>query len=72
MMGLAQESQTDYITTANLTFKQIDEYIVERDIEKVCELQEEILLFVDKIEDLGTRFLIYDIAINKYITAKCY
>ena len=69
-MGLAQES--DYISTANLKFKQIDEFILEGDINKVCELQNEILQFVDKIEDSETRFLIYDIAINKYITAKCY
>lgn len=40
-MGLAQES--DYISTANLKFKQIDEFILEGDINKVCELQNEIL-----------------------------
>lgn len=72
MMGLAQKSHTDYISTANLKFKQIDELIVEGDLNKVCELQNEILLFVDKIEDLETRFFIYDTAIYKYIAAQCY
>ena len=71
-IGHAQESQSEYISTANLKFMQIDEFIAEGDINKVCELQNEILLFVDKIEDSGTRFLIYDVSINKYITAQCY
>ncbi len=69
-MGLAQEF--DYISTANRKFKQIDELIVEGDIEKVRELQNEILLFVDKIEDLETRFLVYGFAINNYISTQCY
>ncbi|MBR3496473.1 MAG: CHAT domain-containing protein [Prevotella sp.] len=71
-VGFAQESQTDYISIANLKFKQIDQLIANGDINTVCELQNEVLLFVDKIEDSEMRFLIYDVAIDKYIKAQCY
>ena len=69
---LAQESQSNLISSANFIFNQIDESIGKGDIKKVCELQKEILLIADKIEDPEKSFLIYGIAIQKYFAAKCH
>ena len=72
MVGLAQGTQSDLISSANFIFNQIDESIEKRNINKVCELQNEILLLADKIGDPEKRFLIYGISIQKYFAAECY
>ena len=71
-MILAQEPQLDYIDSVNLIFNQIDDAILKGNKDEVCKLQNEILQIADKIEDLETRFFIYDIAINKFFNAKCF
>lgn len=71
-MGFAQESHSVYIDSANLIFNKIDEAISNGNKNEVIKLQNNILQFVDLIEDRDERFLVYEIAISKYITAQCY
>ena len=71
-MGYSQGSQDDIITSTNLKFKQIDDEILTGNVNEVCKLQNEILQLTDMIDDIETRFHIYNIAINKYFSAKCY
>lgn len=69
---LAQVLQSALINSASQKIDQIDIIISKGEKNDFYRLQDEILQLADKIDDKETRFLIYDIAINKYFAAKCF
>lgn len=71
-MGLSQESQANLLHLASLKIHQIDESIAKGNIQNLLELQTELIQIADSIDDPEPRFLIFDTAINKYISGKCY
>jgi CHAT domain-containing protein len=52
--------------------KEAENMIIKGDYNKVPQLMDSILVLAEKIEDIETRFIIYGISIQRYISAKYY
>lgn len=68
----SQESQSDIISLASKKVIQIDDALSVNDLQKFRILQNELLSLANQVKDLETRFVIFDISINKYLAAKYY
>ena len=70
--AFSQDEQLSLLSSANAKVKEADSMIISGDYNKVPQLVDSILVFSEKIEDVETRFLLYGISIQRYISAKYY
>lgn len=70
--AFSQDEQLSLLSSANAKVKEADSMIISGDYNKVPQLVDSILIFAERIEDIETRFLLYGISIQRYISAKYY
>ncbi len=70
--AFSQGEQSLLISSANIKLKEAETMISKGNYDKVPQLIDSILVLAEKIEDIETRFVIYGISIQRYVSSKYY
>lgn len=70
--AFSQVEQAALISSANTKLKEVENVIIDGNYNQVPQLMDSIMVLAERIEDIETRFIIYGISIQRYISAKYY